>query len=75
MRQHLQSPEQAAFDPEVTAAMASAFDRVCLTINGRTQPELIREIIAKEILALAQHGNVNPDTLYQAAMRALGFER
>jgi hypothetical protein len=63
-----------AFAPEVTAAMASAFERACQT-DGHTQVDLVREIIAKRIVELAGRGNADEEHLYLGALRALGLER
>jgi len=65
----------SVFGPEVTAAMASAFDRACRTITGHAQIDLVREIIAKRIVELARRGASDEEDLYQGALRALGFER
>jgi len=75
MGQVLPFTQDSAFDPEVIAAMASAFDRVCRTISGHAQLDLVREIIAKRIVELARRGDSDEEHLYQGALRALGFER
>lgn len=72
MGQILPFSQNSVFEPAVTAAMASAFDRVCLTIIGHSQVDLVKEIIAKRILELARRGDFDEEHLYQGALRALG---
>jgi len=55
--------------------MASAFDRVCRTISGHSQIDLVKEIIAKRIVELARRGDLDEEHLYQGALRALGLDR
>lgn len=64
----------SAFDPELTAAMALAFDKACQTICGTHQVDLIKEIFAKRIVELARQGETDVDTLYVGALHALGIE-
>lgn len=65
----------SAFDPETTAAMALAFDKACLTIAGTQQVDVIKEIIAKRIIALARAGETNADSLSAGALQTLGLDR
>ena len=75
MGQVLPFSQDSAFEPEVTAAMAAAFERACRTISGHTQIDVVREIIAKLIVELARRGDADEEQLYQGALRALGLER
>ena len=75
MGQVLPFAADSAFQPEVTAAMAAAFDRACRTICGHAQIDLVREIIAKRIVELARRGDSDEEHLYEGALRALGLER
>jgi hypothetical protein len=65
----------SAFEPEATAAMAAAFDKACLTIYSTHQADVIKEIIARQIIALAREGETDADNLYMGALQALGLER
>lgn len=63
------------FDPEATTAMGAAFDLACKELHDRGQPDLVREVIAKQIIKGARAGERDPDRLCAAALRALGVER
>jgi hypothetical protein len=65
----------SAFEPEATAAMAAAFDKACLTIYSTHQSSVIKEIIARQIIALAQEGETDVDGLCVGALQALGLDR
>lgn len=60
------------FDPETVVILSTAYDRAISEVNGQGQPEVVREVIAKRIVALASKGERNPDRLCEAALRALG---
>ena len=75
MGQILPFTQDSAFEPEVTAAMAAAFDRACRTIGGHAQADLVREIVAKRIVELARRGDFDENHLYLGALRALGLEQ
>jgi hypothetical protein len=63
----------AEFDPEMSAVMAEAYDRVCQSMRDWGQPLIIAEIIAKRIIKLAADGERNPDKLCDRALKSLGF--
>ena len=65
----------SAFDPETTLVMGKAFDRACVALKDYGQPDLIKEIIAKRIVEVAQPGERDPDRLRERALQALGIER
>jgi hypothetical protein len=65
----------SAFDAETTAAMASAFEKACLTICGTHQVNVLKEIIAKQIIVLAREGKTDADSLYAGALLALGLDK
>jgi hypothetical protein len=64
-----------AFAPELTAAMAEAFERACLTIEAQSQVDLVRELLARRIVELARQGHTGADDLYSLALKAFGFDR
>jgi hypothetical protein len=65
---------EAVFEPEQTRAMSLAFDRACLSIKN-DRDGLVREVLAKCILAHAQQGEKDPDRLCDAALAAFGIQQ
>ena len=61
------------FDPETLTLLVEAYDRTMQALHDRGQPELVREVIAKRIIALAGEGERNPDRLSRAALAAVGL--
>jgi len=55
------------FDPEAIAAMSEAFEAACAVLQDAGQPEVVREIIAKRIIAAATIGERDPLRLQAAA--------
>jgi hypothetical protein len=66
------STESGVFEPEATAAMGEAFDAACEELHCTTQPEGVRELIARLVIAAASRGELNPDRLLMVALA--GFE-
>jgi hypothetical protein len=62
-----------AFDPEAVEAMGRAYDKACRSIHGSSQPDVIKEMIAKQIIAVASEGGRDPDELCALALASLGF--
>jgi hypothetical protein len=60
--------EQGAFDPEATAAMGEAFDAACDELHCTSQPEVIREVIARLIIVAASRGELDPIRLRMVAL-------
>jgi hypothetical protein len=65
-------PENA-FDPETLGILSAAYEKAIAALHDRGQPEIVREIIAKRIIALAGKGVRDPDRLAQAALTAIGL--
>jgi hypothetical protein len=63
------------FDAETTAAICQAFDKVCRELHDRGQPESVREIIARRLIAIAGRGERDPDKMCEAALISLGVRR
>jgi len=61
------------FEPDVTAAMGAAFEKACCSLDGAAQSLILREIVAKGIIAAARNGKRDPDQLCDEALKALGF--
>jgi hypothetical protein len=57
-----------AFEPEAVAAMSEAFETACEVLYEAGQPELVREVIAKRIIAAATTGERDPVRLRAAAL-------
>jgi tartrate dehydratase beta subunit/fumarate hydratase class I family protein len=64
-----------AFEPETTLAMGEAFDEVCKHLNDRGQPKVVRDVIAKQIIEAAKHGERNPAKLRESVMATFGFKQ
>jgi hypothetical protein len=63
-------PEKV-FDSETTAVLAAAYERAISGLRARGQPEVMGEIVAKRIIALAARGERDPKRLYAAALAGL----
>jgi len=57
-----------AFEPEAIAAMSEAFEAACEVLHEAGQPEMVREVIAKRIIAAATTGERDPVRLRAAAL-------
>jgi hypothetical protein len=60
--------QQGAFDPEATAAMGEAFDATCEELHFTSQPQAIRELIARLIITAASRGELDPIRLRMATL-------
>ena len=67
--------QNTVFNPETTRAMAEAFDRVCQSLRDASQPDIFKEVIAQQIIHVAQSGERDPDRLSERALLALGVSR
>jgi hypothetical protein len=63
------------FDPEATQTLCLAFDAVCETIARSDQSELVRELIARRVMALAERGLRDPNKIAEAVTSTLGLHR
>jgi hypothetical protein len=64
-----------SFDADATRAMGEAFDAACLELHDKGQPVLVREVLAKRIIAAAEKGERDPAILCDAALQAAGIRR
>ena len=62
-----------SFDPVTTKAMGAAFDAACRELHDKGQPSIVRELIAKQIIAATKTGERDPSRLCDVALRAAGF--
>jgi len=68
-------PADTTFDPDTAAMLGAVFDKTIAALHDSGQPEIVREAIAKRIIALAAKGERNPDHLCKAALATLGLPR
>jgi hypothetical protein len=61
-----------AFDPETVKLLCDAYDRVQKSLHDAGQPDIVNEVIAKRIIALAKQGERNPDKLCESVLKAFG---
>jgi hypothetical protein len=61
------------FDPEAVAVSGMAYERAVNELHAGGLPELVREIIAKGILAAAVGGERDPDRLFKSALASIGL--
>ena len=66
-----QTPPFTNFDPETTAALAAAYDEAVARLLN--QPDIVRELIARRLMALATRGERNIRKLCDEALMAEGF--
>ena len=64
-----------AFDPDIIAAMSAAYERACASLPQGNPGKLVRELLAKRIVELAQQGHRDPETMYVEAMNSYGLQR
>ena len=62
----------ASFDLETTHIMGRAFERACKDLHDVGQPAMVKDIIAKRIIAIAKTGERDPNQLCERALKALG---
>ena len=67
--------EQGAFGPEATAAMGEAFDAACNELCAVGQLQMMRELLARRIVAAARKGDLDPVHLRSAALSGLPLSR
>ena len=60
------------FDPETTAAMGVAFQKVCRRLGLSLTRDAVTESVAKVIIALAEGGETDAENLYQRALAHFG---
>jgi len=63
--------QPGAFEPEVIAAMAEAFEAACQALHDTGRAEGVREHIARRIITAAKFGECDPDRLRAAALVGL----
>ena len=64
----------ARFDPRHVEAVGLAFDKVSEALDGKGKSRVVREVIAKKIIAIAKIGERDPNELYDRTMKTLGVK-
>jgi hypothetical protein len=59
------------FEPEMIAVMAAAYEKVCNSVAAGPHAEVVREVLAKRIIELAQQGLSNSENIYNETLRSL----
>ena len=59
----------------ITSLVGQAFDKVCSKLGDQRQPPSLKESIAKRLIAIADHGERDPEKMGEAAMISLGLKR
>ena len=63
--------EGASFDPETVQAMCAAYDKAKIELRDSGQPDVVREVIARRILKLAQAGERDANRVCAGALSAI----
>jgi len=64
--------DQAVFDPDVTHAMAAAFDEVCRALDLADGDSRSRETVAMRVIELVRRGVRDPEMLRQRVLHEAG---
>ena len=65
--------KDCAFNPQATQVMGAAYEKACEALHDIGQPDIVKEIIARRIIEVAQTGERDIDRLCERALLALGF--
>jgi hypothetical protein len=68
MRKVTNLSHNSAFDPETVEALCNAYDRASKSLHDAGQSDVVNEVIAQRIVALAQQGERDPDKLCAGAL-------
>lgn len=60
--------QKHAFDPETISVLCDAYTKACKSLHDSGQPQLVNEIIARRIIALAMQGERDSDKLCDGAI-------
>jgi hypothetical protein len=65
--------ESVALDQDAVALAIAAYDKAVVELGNA--PELVREVVAKQIIALLAQGERDPEVLYRGALVSAGIPR
>ena len=72
----IQFMPRGIFDDAATKAMGEAFDAACADLQGSSNlSNIVREIIAQQIIEAAKKGERDPRRLCSIAIAAIGGDR
>jgi hypothetical protein len=61
---------ESSFDAEAVTVLCDAYDRACTTLRNTGQPEIVNEVLAQQIIAIARTGERDPERLCERALKA-----
>ena len=64
--------DQASFDPETLKLLCDAYDRANKALHDAGRPNVVNEVMAQRIIALAKQGERDPERLVKGALKGLG---
>ena len=64
--------QSTAFDPETVKVLCDAYDKARASMHDAGQPQIVHEVIAQRIIAMAKQGERDPKRLSAAALIGLG---
>ena len=67
---HPLTPE-GCFDPEATKLMGDVFDEMIRSLEQFGRPRIIREAIARHVIAVARGGERDPEVIWQRVLAAM----
>jgi hypothetical protein len=59
------------FDDQTTRLLGHVYDAVCAKLSNTSQPDIVREIVARRIVEAAKKGERDPDRLRDVGVAAL----
>jgi len=63
--------ERTSFDPEITSAMAAAYDAILIELGLSESDDAGRRMVAKRVIEFASHGERESERLKIATLAAL----
>ena len=66
--------QKVCFEDAATSAMGEAFDQACKSLRIFGSACIVREVVAKRIINVANNGEREPAHLHEQALKALGIE-
>ena len=63
--------QNTAFEPDRIASMTTAFDDACRALGLAERDDVLRDLVAKKVIEIAQTGERDPIRLRDAALLAL----
>ena len=63
------------FEPETLEALSNAYDMALRALHDIGQPEVVREVIARRIIAAARRGERHPARLCANALAAFDSDK